>query len=545
MVGAPMMERWWFERQVLRCAQDDKYIVNKYKQSTYDFAIVCTRPAQISRFNKLRQKPTQNLHRTSLNNVEANMAFVTDKSELKPGLVLFRRGDVDHRMWYCRMKIPKADRYKTISLKTTDIDVARERAFDQDADIRFRLKHDVPVFNHPFREVGREYLLTQEARANRGEISAARPKKIRAIIEGALDKYVGSTQVHLIGDESWGGYPAWRRENGAGRNRRNGVREISEEMAQAFADQEAERRTKTQQSLGIRVLKPIEVKPSEERTVPFISDSTIRFEMSIFGAVMNYAIKKRYVPASQRFDERPKLKAMRRDEFTLEEYRKLHTVGRKWIAEADKPASVWYRTVTYNMILIACNTGMRPSEMKNLRWRDIMPAKDREGREIVVLFVQGKGKSRKLVAPKSVGDYLERIRAISKATEQEDRVFSNIVGKPAKTLYVSLIADLLDKANLREGTQGVPRSTYCFRHTYATLRLQEGVDVYFLAEQMGTSVHMIETHYGHVNTIKHAARVLQGMTGWEVPHTDDAQARASKAAESHDRSKRGQRNKPR
>jgi hypothetical protein len=40
---------------------------------------------------------------------------------------------------------------------------------------------------------------------------------------------------------------------------------------------------------------------------------TIRFEMSIFGAVMNYAIKKRYVPASQRFDERPKLKSMRRD----------------------------------------------------------------------------------------------------------------------------------------------------------------------------------------------------------------------------------------
>ncbi len=74
-------------------------------------------------------------------------------------------------------------------------------------------------------------------------------------------------------------------------------------MAQAFADNEAERRTKVQQTLGIRVLKPIEVKPSEERTIPFISDSTIRFEMSIFGAMMNYAIKKRYVSASQRFDE--------------------------------------------------------------------------------------------------------------------------------------------------------------------------------------------------------------------------------------------------
>jgi integrase len=54
-----------------------------------------------------------------------------------------------------------------------------------------------------------------------------------------------------------------------------------------------------------------------------------------------------------------------------------------------------------------------------------------------------------------------------------------------KLCTVRLIADVLNEANLREGTQGVPRSTYCFRHTYATLRLQEGVDVYFFAEQMG------------------------------------------------------------
>ena len=44
------------------------------------------------------------------------MAFLTEKEELKPGLILFRRGDVGHRMWYCRMKMPKADRYKTVSL---------------------------------------------------------------------------------------------------------------------------------------------------------------------------------------------------------------------------------------------------------------------------------------------------------------------------------------------------------------------------------------------------------------------------------------------
>lgn len=47
----------------------------------------------------------------------------------------------------------------------------------------------------------------------------------------ALEDYVGSTQAHLIGDELWAGLPAWRRENVAGCNKRNGAREISAEKA--------------------------------------------------------------------------------------------------------------------------------------------------------------------------------------------------------------------------------------------------------------------------------------------------------------------------
>ncbi len=101
------------------------------------------------------------------------------------------------------------------------------------------------------------------------------------------------------------------------------------------------------------------------------------------------------------------------------------------------------------------------------------------------------------------------------------------------------MGDLLSEANLRDGANGVPRSTYCFRHTYATFRLQEGVDVYFLAEQMGTSVKMIEDHYGHVNTVRHADRVLQGMAGWEPPTSDvgETNAKASKAAASRDKAR--------
>src|SRR3546814_11466031 len=108
---------------------------------------------------------------------------------------------------------------------------------------------------------------------------------------------------------------------------------------------------------------------------------------------------------------------------------------------------------------------------------------------------------------------------------------------PAKWLYRDTVEEMLKYTDLREGPSGIPRTTYCFRHTYATLRLSAGVDVYILAQQMGTSVKMIEQHYGHVNTIKHADRVLMGIGGWDAMHNEmneenDKQEAKAKAVES-------------
>jgi hypothetical protein len=75
------------------------------------------------------------------------------------------------------------------------------------------------------------------------------------------------------------------------------------------------------------------------------------------------------------------------------------------------------------------------------------------------------------------------------------------------------------------------RSVYCFRHTYATFRLMEGVDIYFLAKQMGTSVQMIETHYGHINPVKHAERILVGLPGWAPGPADGTATGAGVHAE--------------
>ena len=468
------------------------------------------------------------------------MAFVTDKEELKPGLIIFRRGDVDHRKWYCRIKLPKADRYKTISLKTSDKTAALKQAFHEDVRIQIKLEENSPIFNRPFSQVAAEYAALQDVRARIGEISQKRAALVRSIIELQLNRYVGTTQIHLVGPDRWTSYPAWRRQHGQGRIARLGsTRPFTDEEKDAEAARvaaiEERQRFEAERAAGVgRTFK--ERKPLRREAWVMVSDSTIRTEMSVFRAVMSHAISKRYLAADRGFGATPdKLEVMRRDEFNANEYRALHTKGRSWVKAADpgRPASVWARTVAYNFILIMCNTGMRPPEAKSLRWQDISPATDREGREIVVLWVHGKGKQRKLVAPKSVGDYFQRIREISAKLrkhvpiEPGQPVFTTFTGEPALTLYDSMIKNLLEETGLHLGPSGVPRSTYCFRHTYATFRLSEGVDVYFLAEQMGTSVKMIEQHYGHVNTIRHADRVLQGMHGWEPPPEEQPAADAS------------------
>jgi integrase len=246
-----------------------------------------------------------------------------------------------------------------------------------------------------------------------------------------------------------------------------------------------------------------------------VSDATIRTEMAIFRAVMGFAAGKRYITDSQLFKGKLPLATVRREEFRPEEYRQLHTFARGWVKRARQPVQTWYRTIVYNFVLIMCNTGMRPPEAKNLRWRDVAIRTDDQGRKFVVLHVRGKKKSRNLVAAGNVAEYLERIRAIAKKTEPDDFVFTTSAGKPASTLYVYLIEQLLTESKLLLSSSGSRRSTYCFRHTYATFRLTEGVDVYFLSKQMGTSVQMIENYYGHINPVKNAERILQGMPGWE------------------------------
>jgi integrase len=92
-----------------------------------------------------------------------------------------------------------------------------------------------------------------------------------------------------------------------------------------------------------------------------------------------------------------------------------------------------------------------------------------------------------------------------------DYVF-RVDSKDITTPFGKIFARLLERLNLlRDIRNGKPRTMYSLRHYYATMALTYNrMTVYNLARHLGTSVAMIEQHYGHVELRRLAHEIAGG-----------------------------------
>lgn len=61
---------------------------------------------------------------------------------------------------------------------------------------------------------------------------------------------------------------------------------------------------------------------------------------------------------------------------------------------------------------------------------------------------------------------------------------------------------------MKKDREGNPRTTYSLRHTYISLRLLEGADIYQIAKNCRTSVEMIEKYYAsHIKNMLDAGAI--------------------------------------
>ena len=163
------------------------------------------------------------------------------------------------------------------------------------------------------------------------------------------------------------------------------------------------------------------------------------------------------------------------------------------------------------MVLFAAATGLRPSELFALEQRDV----DRASGVVHVRRAYANGRvkhtktrlSRRAVPLQGIAlEVLAQLRA------RED----------SPVLFPNADGGHLDFRNFNrrhwkpvQKAAGIDplRDLYDLRHTYATFALRAGVPVFALSRFMGTSIAMIDLHYGHlaVDSHEHAVSLLDAL----------------------------------
>lgn len=246
-----------------------------------------------------------------------------------------------------------------------------------------------------------------------------------------------------------------------------------------------------------------------------LSPNTIKRVFADFRQFLVWFVEEGYLDKVPAF---PKVASnqSRRPHFDIQDYRKLTRHLREYVKHSH-PSILRDRTLLVNYVLILANTGIRVGEARTLKWRDLRPLHSAEDPSVINLALTVKGKTgiREVVAGKAdVKGYFGRILELrkqdlnnpksdvyeKKEVSPDSYVFCGINGKPIDSFKKSF-ATLIKEAGVEKDGFGQRRSIYSLRHTYATFRLQEGVNHYILAKNMGTSVAMLEAFYGHTSNV--------------------------------------------
>jgi integrase len=183
------------------------------------------------------------------------------------------------------------------------------------------------------------------------------------------------------------------------------------------------------------------------------------------------------------------------------------------------------------MVVFAAATGLRPSELFALEHGDI----DRAAGVVQIrrAYANGRVKHTKTrLSRRAVPLQAIALKALGQLRPRED----------SPLLFPNTRGGYLDFRNLNrrrwkpvQKAVGIEplRDLYDLRHTYATFALRAGVPVFALSRFMGTSIAMIDLHYGHlaVDSYQHAVSLLDALALERA--VDAGWTSARKPAKSH------------
>lgn len=204
----------------------------------------------------------------------------------------------------------------------------------------------------------------------------------------------------------------------------------------------------------------------------------------VVAIALNRAVKEGYIKdnPSRRLDakQRPKQEQSKRVFLTIEELTTLQHTKARLYGDSTKR----YKE-TQNAFLFSCFTGLRYSDIVTLRWEDIKTLPD--GSKEVVKTMQ---KTKETAFVPLSASALEYLPAKPKKAPENGLVFN--------LARVDIVWDILQDWSKRAGLEK-HISFHTARHTFATLALSYGADVYTIKELLG---------HKNINTTQIYAKVV-------------------------------------
>lgn len=409
--------------------------------------------------------------------MSSRTTFELNQVALRDGeIVLYQRPDHQVKKWQCRVRVPNSTGYVIKSTRTTDIAEAKIFAQELWDEMRLTVKSGGTIKPQQFNALYPKFKDWLKINVK----SERRYTDICAAIERYALIYFAKHSVDRIETKDIQEFVQWRIKNPV-QNKRN---------------------------------KKVVAEPSPE---------TIRHELSSLKRYFDWLKANKYLKHDVEL-KAPPLSKNRRPHFTEPEWNRITRNMREWVKD---PRNHRERLMLTQYMLILVNTGIRVGEARNLKWSDIdSQVRTEGGRKIedIILSVSGKTGKRDVVARSAeVKDYLNTIwnlrkSEIAEATRDEKKpktepdlsepVFSDRHGKAIHS-FKKGFESFLKSLDLLKDKDGKTRTIYSLRHTYATYRLSHGVDVYKLAQNMGTSVELIERHYGHTTNRGNASELTK------------------------------------
>lgn len=383
-----------------------------------------------------------------------NSHKIVDEFEILDGEVKLIRTTKSGQFWTMSCWLREEKKCYRRSLRTKNRDEAAELAREKFFQLKYDIKHGNRIFTKTAEELVQDFIRHKTSEADGGLITTGRVETITISLNRWFLRHVGpSKKIDKITRHDFKDYYAWRRKQS-----------------------------------------------------PEVRNSTLINERALISSLFKYGLSHGYL----KFEQTPifprlsikKADVERRDELTLEEWQQMFRSFVRWIKNSKDEKEKEQRIFIKDFLVIKANTGLRYGELRKLKWSMVKTYRaNKTGQHMhveVAVPPDTKTGARTVIGQR--GDVFDRIKKHSKFTKPNDWIFvDNETGEPIhKKVYYKQWPLLLKECGLAESSKKL--TYYSLRHTYITMRLVAGTNIFFLAKNVGTSVRMIENHYEHVKT---------------------------------------------